>query len=180
MTIAQTPVKNAAKAAKRKSQCSMRDVKNTYIDCFRISLIVQLSYSINPWMDIRRSVDRVKAMEQWTTLKTTLENCGAHVEVMEAEGAELYPDMVFTANAAVVKGNRVYLANFAHPERKGERLEYGAGDALWGGSGDRVLFTGVGPRTDARALRDITEKLHDGSSWKVLGCRLVDPRYDFP
>uniref|UniRef100_A0A0N4WLA8 Amidinotransferase n=2 Tax=Haemonchus TaxID=6288 RepID=A0A0N4WLA8_HAEPC len=39
------------------------------------------------------------------------------------------------------------------------------------------LFTGVGPRTDVRALKDITDKLNDGSTWKALGCRLVDPRF---
>ncbi|VDP09028.1 unnamed protein product [Heligmosomoides polygyrus] len=113
------------------------------------------------------------------------------------QGAESYPDMVFSANAAVVKGNRAYLANFSHPERKGERYFFeqwfskngyecvgdrdiafeGAGDALWGGAGNRTLFTGVGPRTDVRALKDLTEKLNDGSSWKALGCRLVDPRF---
>ncbi|KAE9414149.1 hypothetical protein Angca_010059, partial [Angiostrongylus cantonensis] len=157
----------------------------------------QLAYSINPWMDVRRGVNRTKAMEQWTTLRTTLENCGAQVEVMEADGAESYPDLVFSANAAVIKGKRAYLANFTHPERKGERYFFeqwftkngfecvgnlditfeGAGDALWGGSSNQTLFTGIGPRTDARALKDLTEKLDDGSSWKALGCRLVDPRF---
>lgn len=37
------------------------------------------------------------------------------------QGAEHYPDMVFTANAAVIRGRRAYLANFFHAERKGER-----------------------------------------------------------
>ncbi|KAK5979903.1 Amidinotransferase [Trichostrongylus colubriformis] len=183
MASSSAPLKEAVKAAKRILMC-----RPTHF---------QLSYSINPWMDMRRGVNRPKAMEQWEMLKTTLEGCGARVEVMEADGADSFPDMVFSANAAVVKGNRAYLANFAHPERKGERYFFeqwftnngyecvgnldivfeGAGDALWGGAGNRTLFTGVGPRTDVRALKDITEKLNDGSSWKALGCRLVDPRF---
>ena len=74
-------------------------------------------------------------MEQWDALKATLEQCGAKVDVMEADviqsqadgtkyrfqGANNLPDMVFAANAAVIRGNKAYLANFAHPERKGER-----------------------------------------------------------
>lgn len=52
----------------------------------------------------------------------------------------------------------------------------GAGDALWGGRNKSVLFVGVGPRTDVRALGDVADKLDDGSRFKVLGCRLIDPR----
>lgn len=35
------------------------------------------------------------------------------------QGANNYPDLVFTANAAVVRGKKAYLSNFFHPERKG-------------------------------------------------------------
>uniref|UniRef100_A0A1I7XN11 Amidinotransferase n=1 Tax=Heterorhabditis bacteriophora TaxID=37862 RepID=A0A1I7XN11_HETBA len=157
----------------------------------------QLAYSINPWMDMRRGVNRARAMEQWEKLRHTLVDCGAKVDVMEADGAASLPDMVFAANAAVIRGSTAYLANFAHPERKGERYFFeqwftangyecvgdkdipfeGAGDALWGGTKYSTLFTGIGPRTDVRALRDLTEKLNDGTSWKALGCRLIDPRF---
>ena len=34
--------------------------------------------------------------------------------------------MVFTANAAVLKGKKAYLANFYYKERKGERAHYDA------------------------------------------------------
>lgn len=36
-------------------------------------------------MDMKRGVNRTKAMEQWETLKITLEQCGAKVDVMEAD-----------------------------------------------------------------------------------------------
>ncbi|KHJ79914.1 hypothetical protein OESDEN_20424 [Oesophagostomum dentatum] len=71
MASATAPLKEAATVAKRILMC-----RPTYF---------QVSYSINPWMDMRRGVNRPKAMEQWETLKRTLENCGAQVEVMEAD-----------------------------------------------------------------------------------------------
>ncbi|EFO82804.1 hypothetical protein GCK72_024454 [Caenorhabditis remanei] len=157
----------------------------------------ELKYSINPWMDMKRGVNREKALKQWDYLKNTIEASGAKVEVMESTGAESLPDIVFAANAAIIKGNKAYLASFAHPERQGERYFYeqwftnngyecvgdqdipseGAGDALWGGDQLRTLFMGVGTRTDVRALRDVANKLDDGTNWKVIGCRLVDPRF---
>jgi N-dimethylarginine dimethylaminohydrolase len=103
----------------------------------------QLQYSINPWMNMHRTVDKGKAMEQWENLKATLEQCGAQVDVLDPvvsaisfdlfflkvpslfwQNADRYPDIVFTANAAVLRGKRAYMANFFHPERKGERFFY--------------------------------------------------------
>uniref|UniRef100_A0A1I7Z8G7 Amidinotransferase n=1 Tax=Steinernema glaseri TaxID=37863 RepID=A0A1I7Z8G7_9BILA len=130
-----------------------------------------------------------------THFDSTLEDCGAQVDVLEPHGADHYPDMVFAANAAVVYGKKAYLANFYYPERKGERFFYkkwleengfqtfgsleipfeGAGDALFAGNN---LFCGVGPRSDVRALRDLAEKLVDPENpFSVVGCRLVDPRF---
>lgn len=40
------------------------------------------------------------------------------------EGADNYPDIVFTANAAIMRGKKAYLANFRYPERQGERFFY--------------------------------------------------------
>ncbi|VDM46509.1 unnamed protein product [Toxocara canis] len=161
-----------------------------------------VSYSINPWMNVKNAVNHNLAMKQWEALKATIEQAGAATEVLEPnarkfQGADRFPDIVFTANAAVIRKRKAYLANFYYPERQGERLFYekwlsdhgyetvgdreipfeGAGDALWGGRDKNVLFIGVGPRTDVRALDDVAEKLDDGSRFKVLGCRLVDPRF---
>lgn len=44
----------------------------------------ELKYSINPWMDMKRGVNREKALKQWDQLKNTIENSGAKVEVMES------------------------------------------------------------------------------------------------
>ena len=156
----------------------------------------QVKYEINPWMRPADKVDLKKAQKQWNTLKQTIEESGATVEVMEPEGANNYPDLVFVANAAVVRGKRAYLSNFFYPERKGEDYFYdkwfkehgyttmkdlhvpfeGTGDALW--IGKNKLFCGIGPRTDVRALPLISEKLKDNEKpFKVYGFRLIDPRF---
>jgi len=105
---------------------------------------------------------------------------------------------VFTANAAVVRGNKAYIANFFYPERKSEEYFFrhwfqengfevitdseipfeGAGDALWAGEGRSKLFVGIGTRTDVRALTTIGSRLADEKApFKVHGVRLVDPRF---
>lgn len=40
------------------------------------------------------------------------------------QGADIYPDLVFTANAAIIKDKKAYVANFKYPERQGERFFY--------------------------------------------------------
>lgn len=125
----------------------------------------QVKYSINPWMDVHKKVNQEKAMKQWDLLKQTIEESGAEVEVMEAEGAEMCPDLVFTANSALVRGDKAFIGTFRFNERKGEQKFYkkwferngykvvfnldvpfeGTGDALW--AGDSKIFCGVGQRT---------------------------------
>ncbi|KAI3419320.1 hypothetical protein GPALN_006566 [Globodera pallida] len=155
-----------------------------------------VKYEINPWMRPGDPVNVRKATNQWENLKRTLEESGAHIEVMEPVGADNYPDLVFTANAGVVRGKNAFLSNFFYPERKGEQHFYdkwfkqngyktfkdlhvpfeGAGDALW--IGKDKLFCGIGPRTDVRALTLISEKLRDYEvPFKVYGIRLIDPRF---
>ena len=101
------------------------------------------------------------------------------------------PDMVFTANAAVLWDDRAVLSNFHHAERQGEeqhwrqeleRLNFevhelprslsfeGAGDALF--VGDR-LFCGYGFRTDRDSHRPVARILEVD----VVSLELVDPRF---
>ncbi|GMR34503.1 hypothetical protein PMAYCL1PPCAC_04698, partial [Pristionchus mayeri] len=164
----------------------------------RPTLFDKVVYSINPWMDPEsKPVNRELAKSQWNILKGTIENAGGNTHVMESDSATGWPDLVFSANGAVVRGKKAYLASFLHPERRGERKFFeawfkengfetcgrddiafeGAGDALWCGKNNSLLFAGVGPRTDIRTLSDIAEKLDDGSGFKVIGCKLIDPRF---
>ncbi|MBV8981690.1 MAG: amidinotransferase [Acidimicrobiia bacterium] len=122
-------------------------------------------YEINPWMHREVLVDADAARQQWENLKATLEQAGAHVEVLPP--ARDLPDLVFTANAGVVNGSQFVPSRFMHPERRGEVPHYvawfeergftvdwlpdhvhheGAGDALPFGS---VLLSGYRFRSDA-------------------------------
>ena len=59
-----------------------------------------IEYEINPWMDQRRGADHKLATEQWQGLRKLLEEAGATIECMEPKQG--MPDLVFTANAAVI------------------------------------------------------------------------------
>ena len=83
----------------------------------------EVSYTINPWMQPAQwSVSAARlasdARRGWNDLKETYERLGAKIEV-QAPVAGL-PDMVFTANAAVVLDRKVLLARFLCAERQGE------------------------------------------------------------
>src|SRR5947209_3772132 len=144
-----------------------------------------VTYSINPWMDPAAwagSGDALHASAeaQWTALHAALRKSGAALEtVIPHEGL---PDLVFTANAAVVLDGKALLARFRHLERQAEQPVFaaafralaargliddviempqdvaleGAGDCLW--DGKRGLFwMGCGFRSDAAAAEVVEE-----------------------
>ena len=148
-----------------------------------------IEYEINPWMNTRRQADHALAQRQWNDLRDLLESLGATIELLEPVAG--LPDLVFTANAGLVYGNRVILSHFRHPQRQGEeqvdaawferhgfqveRLgeeHYfeGAGDALFCGE---TLFGGYHIRTDALAQQEVGERI----GHRVLPLELVDPYY---
>jgi len=138
-----------------------------------------VTYSINPWMDPKAwaatgDALHAKAGQQWDGLHRALIRHGASVDVLVP--APGLPDLVFTANAAVVLDGKALLARFRHPERRREEPIYaegfhalrerglikqviampddvvleGAGDCLW--DARRGLFwMGAGFRSDKRA-----------------------------
>ncbi len=148
-----------------------------------------IHYEINPWMNRRREVEHAKAMDQWTRLHSIVRQCGADIELLAP--VQGLPDLVFTANAGLVFGNRVIVSRFRHPQRQGEepldaawfaenglsvtrlpddRYFEGAGDALFCGE---TLFAGYRTRSDVGTLQSVA---------RMLGCRvipmeLVDPYY---
>lgn len=149
-----------------------------------------VSYEINPWMNKRIAVDHRLATAQWDKLKSTLIGCGAEIHLVEQQPG--LPDMVFTANAAMMMGKKVYLSQFKFPERQGERRHFeswfkqagyevygdtednfeGAGDILQAGE---KLFAAFGFRTDERVYQRIRDL------WQLknplITCKLVDPRF---
>ncbi len=159
-----------------------------------------VSYAINPWMDpqswARDANAHAAAVGEWAALHRKLIELGGAIEhVPPAPGL---PDLVFTANAAVVLDRRVLLARFRHPQRareephfeaafrslqarglvdavrklpKGVVLE-GAGDCVWDAT--RGLFwMGYGPRSDASARRVV----EDTYGREVLALELADDRF---
>jgi N-dimethylarginine dimethylaminohydrolase len=146
----------------------------------------EVAYAINPWMTQGSACDVTKAKQQWASLKAAIEHV-ADVDVMPAHPG--LPDLVFTANAAFVYGKKALIANYKHPERKGEEavaaqwftqagfetitlpvVFEGAGDALiWQ---DRV-FAGYRTRTDIAAHSLITAE----TGLPVLSLELVDDRF---
>jgi N-dimethylarginine dimethylaminohydrolase len=144
-----------------------------------------VTYSINPWMDPAAWAGHgdalhASAQAQWDALRAALRDNGVAIEmVVPHEGL---PDLVFTANAAVVLDRTALLARFRHPERQSEQPVFlaafralaarglidevvempegvaleGAGDCLWDKS--RGLFwMGCGFRSDAAAAEVVEE-----------------------
>ena len=59
-----------------------------------------IEYEINPWMNRGRPCDHELAVRQWEVLRQLLEELGATVWCLEPVPG--LPDLVFTANAALV------------------------------------------------------------------------------
>jgi len=148
-----------------------------------------IEYEINPWMHVAVEVDHQLATAQWDALYRTYTDLGVEIEL--AKPVAGLPDMVFTANAAVLWDGRAVLSNFHHAERQGEEVHWrgelerlgfevyelprslsfeGAGDALF--VGDR-LVCGYGFRTDRDAHGPVARIL----DVEVVSLELVDPRY---
>jgi N-dimethylarginine dimethylaminohydrolase len=88
-----------------------------------------VSYSINPWMDPQAWADGAAALHsaaapQWNGLRRALRAAGAAIETLKP--APGLPDLVFTANAAVVLDRKVVLARFRYSERQDERPVFAA------------------------------------------------------
>ncbi|HTQ40688.1 MAG TPA: arginine deiminase-related protein [Pirellulales bacterium] len=148
-----------------------------------------IEYEINPWMSRQRQSDKLAAVGQWAALKKLLEQAGATIELLPPQSG--LPDLVFTANAALVYRNTAVMARFRHPERQGEvpydeawlrehgfeirhvpeDLHFeGAGDALFCGD---TLFAGYRIRSHARGHQQIGQMLN----CRVIPLELVDPYY---
>lgn len=149
-----------------------------------------VKYEINPWMDIKIQSEHGLAVKQWENLYDILKNqLGVDVELVKPE--EDVPDMVFTANAAVMYENKAIISRFRHPERQPEEKYFakwfedngyeviilpehmsfeGAGDALFLNG---ILYSGYVPRTDISSHTYISELL----KIPVISLELVSNRF---
>src|SRR5262249_33731026 len=144
-----------------------------------------VNYCINPWMDPTAwasggTAFAARAARQWSALHRALRQAGARIDLVEPQAG--LPDLVFTANAAVVLDGKALLARFRHPERQREEPVFaatfrtlqarglidtiaempqrvpleGAGDCIF----DRrrgLFWMGCGPRSHP-AARDVVEQ----------------------
>jgi N-dimethylarginine dimethylaminohydrolase len=145
-------------------------------------------YSINPWMDLAVPVDRRRAMRQWDELVATYHDLGHDVQVIEPVPG--LPDMVFSANSAVVIDGRVLAARFRHRERVPEQAPYRRwfrehgftrvrnARAVNEGDGDFVV---AGPHVLAgwgfRSTRAAHAEAQEFFGRPVISLRLTDPRF---
>jgi N-dimethylarginine dimethylaminohydrolase len=160
-----------------------------------------VTYSINPWMDpatwSRNDGALAKAARrEWVALRRTLLELGAQVELVPP-GPGL-PDLVFTANSAVVLDGKSLLARFRHDERRREEPHYaaafravqgrgiigsvatlpdgvvleGAGDCVWDAARN-LFWMGYGQRSDLAARAAV----EDAFGAEVVALELTDPRF---
>lgn len=153
--------------------------------------LYEVNYVINPWMQGNvGACSQARAMAQWHKLHNLLTQV-AQVQLVEPAAGS--PDMVFTANAGLIRDDEVILSRFRYPERQGEEPHFrrwfedagyrvheldretdfeGEGDALFSADG-RTLFVGYGPRTSVKSHRRLAQLF----GMPVVGLRLGDPRF---
>jgi arginine dihydrolase len=159
-----------------------------------------VSYAINPWMDptswARDNRAHAAAAREWADLCRTLSAHGAEIDLVPSVPG--LPDLVFTANAAVVLDRQVLLARFRHPERQREETHFeaafrslqahglvdtvrklpddvvleGAGDCVWDET-RKLFWMGHGPRSDAAARHAVADMFGQD----VVALELADARF---
>jgi N-dimethylarginine dimethylaminohydrolase len=148
-----------------------------------------IEYEINPWMSRQKQADHQQATRQWADLRHTLEAAGANILLLDPVAG--LPDLVFTANAAMIYRDSAVLAHFRYPQRRGEEayddawlraagftVHYLPGDVFFEGAGDALfcgdtLFAGYRIRSDIRGHQQIGAMF----SCRVIPLELVDPYY---
>jgi N-dimethylarginine dimethylaminohydrolase len=160
-----------------------------------------VSYAINPWMDPAAwerdlHAHAAAARQQWTALTRALIAHGAAIELVPP--APGVPDLVFTANAAVVLDRTALLARFRHGERKREEPHFaaafealkargvidavrrlpdgvvleGAGDCVFDAARN-AFWMGYGPRSDLAARRAVEATF----GVEAIALELADARF---
>lgn len=149
----------------------------------------EVIYEINPWMSVQRAPSSDRAKAQWGELERTLTTIGADLHYVEPHKG--LPDMVFTANAGIVRGNTAIVSRFKFRERQGEESHFdrwyrtagfdvvpltkghfeGEGDAFFIGD---TLFGGYGFRSDLPALEETRDIL---GLKKLVACALASPHF---
>jgi len=148
-----------------------------------------IEYEINPWMSTKNQVQSIEAMDQWKKLYDIYANkLGWEVKLIDP--IEKLPDMVFTANGALVISGKVALPTFRAPDRQPETKYFrkwfedngyneifepkydfeGEGDALlW----NDTLFAGYPWRSDQASHVELEQFF----KVKIVPLQLADARF---
>jgi len=146
----------------------------------------RVDYEINPYMHTEVQPDVAVAVAEHQAIVAAHRAAGRRIQYLPS--ALECPDMVFTANAAVVRGTRAVLGD-PPPERKAEVPYFedwltqrgfevavapypfsGQGDALACGN---LLLAGYGQRTDRRMHAVLAQEL----DYEIVPLRTVSPRW---
>lgn len=146
----------------------------------------RVEYQINPYMRMTEQPDTEAAEAEHQDILEAHIALGRRIEYLPS--APGCPDMVYTANAALVRGNRAVLGRLPI-QRRGESPHFrtwlcangfdvvdapfpfsGQGDALPCGD---LLLAGYGQRTDRRTHRFLAEYL----DYDVVPLRTVGPQW---
>jgi N-dimethylarginine dimethylaminohydrolase len=147
-----------------------------------------VTYDINPWMSSNIGlVDRDKAQTQWTVLHDALKRVA---DVVVMPGLPDLPDLVFTANAGIVKNNVAVVSLFYKQQRQPEEEHFekwfcdnnyittklknsyeGEGDHLVDKWGRHWIGTGFRSTTQASLELGDLFKVH------INTLELIDPRW---
>ncbi len=160
-----------------------------------------VTYAINPWMDPKSWASEAKSLaaaarREWRALEARLKDLGAEIVLVPPEPG--LPDLVFTANSAVVMDGKALLARFRHPERQGEEPVFrrafeklqakhqiaeihelpdgvfleGAGDCVFDAT-RQLYWMGHGPRSSLTARPYVEDIL----GVETVALQLADPRF---
>jgi arginine dihydrolase len=147
-----------------------------------------VTYAINPWMNLDSQADAALAVRQWNDLRSAYLELGHRVDLIAPQPG--LPDMVFAANGGLVVDGRALGASFTHSERRPEGPAYlewfaaaglrsvhdpvevneGEGDLLMVGD---VILAGTGFRTTPAAHAEVARVF----GREVVTLELVDPRF---
>ncbi len=148
-----------------------------------------IRYEINPWMDLHNPIDPQRARAQWNNLLNVLTHLG--VLVTRIAQRKACPDMVFTANAGVVRNKIFVPSHFRFVERRLEepaftaffkRHGYQIRDAARGlffeGEGDLLeyrgmLFGGHRFRSEVLAHEQVSVTLGK----RLIALDLIEPHF---
>lgn len=148
-----------------------------------------ISYSINPWMDVKDKVNKEQVARKYQELKDKFRELGA--EVLEIKPDPNLPDMVYSANFGFIKDKTFIPSNFKNKERRGEathakkyfkklgfKIKELPENVFFEGQADLILnhtayFMAWGPRTSFEAKYEFEKFLEK----PVIDLELVDPYF---